>query len=348
MFRSLLQKQTIRSREILYFATIKSNRSNSPLEKRRKRRNSRLPTAILVERSQSGGEMFSSGSLKTRKRGGRKKGVVHQRWRRGGKWPCNTGRYRLAHRASARTPCPNFQDTKERYAHTYTHVDDREQPSFENIEFDEERERVSRKVFSFFSLWSVTGTWHGKSVIRNNNSTFHGKGKPLWGGRALPSLSPVASYCEIRTLFLPTLSSLPLFYPLSSNICRVTSFERGRVHISLRLSRMLNAWYISILFFLARKWTASSFSLSILTERWRNLNRGKEMEGILKEWNLNDRVRIWFFDRGCKDRIIIHSRKREREKGEYVILRFNLIYLIRRKSCRPTFTTNSEIVERGK
>lgn len=251
LFRSLLQKQTIRSREILYFATIKSNRSNSPLEKRRKRRNSRLPTAILVERSQSGGEMFSSGSLKTRKRRGRKKGVVHQRWRRGGKWPCNTGRYRLAHRASARTPCPNFQDTKEMRAHT--HVDNREQPSFENIELDEERERVSRKVFSFFSLWSVTGTWHGKSVIRNNNSTFHGKGKPLWGGRALPSLSPVASYCEIRTLFLPTLSSLPLFYPLSSNICRVTSFERGRVHISLRLSRMLNAWYISILFFLARK-----------------------------------------------------------------------------------------------
>lgn len=116
LFRSLLQKQTIRSREILYFATIKSNRSNSPLEKRRKRRNSRLPTAILVERSQSGGEMFSSGSLKTRKRRGRKKGVVHQRWRKGGKWPCNTGRYRLAHRASARTPCPNFQDTKE--AHT--------------------------------------------------------------------------------------------------------------------------------------------------------------------------------------------------------------------------------------
>ena len=60
--------------------------------------------------------MFSSGSLKTRKRRGRKKGVVHQRWRKGGKWPCNTGRYRLAHRASARTPCPNFQDTKE--AHT--------------------------------------------------------------------------------------------------------------------------------------------------------------------------------------------------------------------------------------
>lgn len=116
LFRSLLQKQTIRSRKILYFATIKSNRSNSPLEKRRKRRNSRLPTAILVERSQSGGEMFSSGSLKTRKRRGRKKGVVHQRWRKGGKWPCNTGRYRLAHRASARTPCPNFQDTKE--AHT--------------------------------------------------------------------------------------------------------------------------------------------------------------------------------------------------------------------------------------
>lgn len=94
--------------------------------------------------------MFSSGSLKTRKRRGRKKGVVHQRWRRGGKWPCNTGRYRLAHRASARTPCPNFQDTKER--RTYTHVDNREQPSFENIELDEERERVSRKVFSFFSL----------------------------------------------------------------------------------------------------------------------------------------------------------------------------------------------------
>lgn len=153
--------------------------------------------------------MFSSGSLKTRKRRGRKKGVVHQRWRRGGKWPCNTGRYRLAHRASARTPCPNFQDTKEMRAHT--HVDNREQPSFENIELDEERERVSRKVFSFFSLWSVTGTWHGKSVIRNNNSTFHGKGKPLWGGRALPSLSPVASYCEIRTLFLPTLSAPPCF-----------------------------------------------------------------------------------------------------------------------------------------
>lgn len=150
-------------------------------------------------------------------------------------------------------PRPEHHVPISRIQKRRTHVDNREQPSFENIEFDEERERVSRKVFSFFSLWSVTGTWHGKSVIRNNNSTFHGKGKPLWGGRALPSLSPVASYCEIRTLFLPTLSAPSLFYPLSSNICRVTSFERGRVHISLRLSRMLNAWYISILFFLARK-----------------------------------------------------------------------------------------------
>lgn len=117
-------------------------------KKRRKRRNSRLPTAILVERSQSSGEMFSSGSLKTRKRRGRKKGVVHQRWRRGGKWPCNTGRYRLAHRASARTPCPNFQDTKERR----THVDNREQPSFENIEFDEERERIAESVLLLLPL----------------------------------------------------------------------------------------------------------------------------------------------------------------------------------------------------
>lgn len=251
-------------------------------------------------------------------------------------------------------PRPEHHVPISRIQKRRTHVDNREQPSFENIEFDEERERVSRKVFSFFSLWSVTGTWHGKSVIRNNNSTFHGKGKPLWGGRALPSLSPVASYCEIRTLFLPTLSAPSLFYPLSSNICRVTSFERGRVHISLRLSRMLNAWfyiYIYIDPFLSREKVNLPF-LFLFSQRdgeiWIVERKWMEMEGILKEWNLKDRVRIWFFDRGCKDRIIIHSRKREREKGEYVILRFNLIYLIRRKSCRPTFTTNSEIVERGK
>ena len=48
-----------------------------------------------------------------------------------------------------------------------------------------ERERVSRKAFSCFSLWSVTGTWRGESVIRNNNSTFHGKEKLLWEGGGL-------------------------------------------------------------------------------------------------------------------------------------------------------------------
>lgn len=52
--------------------------------------------------------------------------------------------------------------------------------------------------------------------------------------------------------------------------------------------------------------------LFILTERWRNLNRGKEMEEILKELNLN----VLGFDFSIEDARIglLYIRERERER----------------------------------
>lgn len=194
-----------------------------------------------------------------------------------------------------------------------------------------------------FDLSQAPGTESLSFVIITRPST--GKGS-LFGGAGLflayLRLHLIARFvhCSFR-LFLPPPVLSSFFEHLPRNFVR----KGEGPYFFTSLANVKCLVYIDP--FLSREKVNLPF-LFILTERWRNLNRGKEMEGILKEWNLNDRVRIWFFDRGCKDRIIIHSRKREREKGEYVILRFNLIYLIRRKSCRPTFTTNSEIVERGK
>lgn len=193
--------------------------------------------------------------------------VHHQQWGRG-KWPCNTGRYRLAHRASARTRCPNFQDTKERYPHS--HARRREQPSFSFLDREHrwrerERERVSRKAFSCFSLWSVTGTWRGESVIRNNNSTFHGKEKFLWEGGGL------LAYLRLHLIARFVHCSFRLSLP---SPCFVLFPRRGE-HLLRNFVRkgegFRSPYFFSFRFFLLLPFQR--------LERWRNSNR----EGILRE-----------------------------------------------------------------
>lgn len=158
-----------------HHAFDKKKKERTSKETRSRRR--RLPTAIWTF-SKWWDVLLEARSLKSKKRG-RKKGVVHvhhQQWGRG-KWPCNTGRYRLAHRASARTRCPNFQDTKERYPHS--HARRREQPSFSFLdrehrwrEREREREyRGKRSPASLFDLSQAPGAESLSFVIITRPST---------------------------------------------------------------------------------------------------------------------------------------------------------------------------------
>lgn len=175
--------------------------------------------------------------------------------------------WRIVPRPEHDVPISRIQ---KRGIHTHTHAGGnnlRSRSSIENIDEgrERERERVSRKAFSCFSLWSVTGTWRGESVIRNNNSTFHGKEKLLWEGGGL------LAYLRLHLIARFVHCSFRLSLP---SPCFVLFPRRGE-HLLRNFVRkgegFRSPYFFSFRFFLLLPFQR--------LERWRNSNR----EGILKE-----------------------------------------------------------------
>lgn len=158
-----------------------------------------------------------------------------------------------------------------------------------------------------FDLSQAPGTESLSFVIITRPST--GKGS-LFGGAGLflayLRLHLIARFvhCSFR-LFLPPPVLSSFFEHLPRNFVR----KGEGPYFFTSLANVKCLVYIDP--FLSREKVNLPF-LFILTERWRNLNRGKEMEEILKELNLN----VLGFDFSIEDARIglLYIRERERER----------------------------------